>query len=46
MSFQTLSINNEPEPQGYEQEQFDIILAANVMHATSDISNALSHTKS
>ncbi|KAK4188780.1 highly reducing polyketide synthase AFT9-1 [Podospora australis] len=34
MEFQTLDIGADPLPQGYEAESFDLIIAANVLHAT------------
>jgi acyl transferase domain-containing protein/NADPH:quinone reductase-like Zn-dependent oxidoreductase/NAD(P)-dependent dehydrogenase (short-subunit alcohol dehydrogenase family)/SAM-dependent methyltransferase len=34
MEFQTLDISADPLPQGYAAESFDLIIAANVLHAT------------
>ncbi|KAH7821909.1 putative polyketide synthase PksE [Monocercomonoides exilis] len=43
MNFQTLNIENSPVEQGFEPHSQDIIIAANVVHATSDLSATLSH---
>jgi polyketide synthase PksN len=40
-SFQVLDIDQDVEPQGYLAGSYDIIFAANVLHATSSISNTL-----
>jgi NADPH:quinone reductase-like Zn-dependent oxidoreductase/SAM-dependent methyltransferase len=37
MQFRTLDIENDPVSQGIPEEQFDIIIAANVIHATSSL---------
>lgn len=46
VQFQPLSINRDIEQQGYEKGSMDIIIAANVMHATSDIRYSLQNVKS
>ncbi|RFU79402.1 polyketide synthase [Trichoderma arundinaceum] len=38
---ETLNIENDPLQQGFEAEQYDVILAANVLHATKSIDNTL-----
>jgi acyl transferase domain-containing protein/NADPH:quinone reductase-like Zn-dependent oxidoreductase/acyl carrier protein len=43
MSYQTLNIEYHPERQGFEQGQVDLILAANVIHATADLKQTLEH---
>jgi SAM-dependent methyltransferase len=40
-SFQVLDIDQDVEPQGFLPGSYDIIFAANVLHATSSISNTL-----
>ncbi|KAL7935483.1 fatty acid synthase S-acetyltransferase [Trichoderma chlorosporum] len=42
MRFQTLDIEKDPLKQGFEAEQYDVILAANVLHATKNIDHTLS----
>jgi polyketide synthase PksN len=46
VQFQPLSINRDIKQQGYEKGSMDIIIAANVMHATSDIRYSLQNVKS
>ncbi len=41
MHFQTLGITQDPEKQGFEKNSFDLIVAANVLHATPRLSEAL-----
>jgi NADPH:quinone reductase-like Zn-dependent oxidoreductase/acyl carrier protein len=43
VQFQTLNIETDPLQQGYEAHTFDLILASNVLHATRDLREALSH---
>ncbi len=43
MRYQTLNIEHHPETQGFEQGQVDLILAANVIHATADLKQTLEH---
>ncbi|MCH8147569.1 MAG: SDR family NAD(P)-dependent oxidoreductase [Planctomycetes bacterium] len=40
-----LDIERSPQTQGFATDEFDIILAANVLHATSDLRRALAHVK-
>ncbi len=42
---QVLDIERDPATQGFEAGQFDIIIAANVLHATSNLRHALDHTR-
>ncbi|MEP7311634.1 MAG: beta-ketoacyl synthase N-terminal-like domain-containing protein, partial [Pseudomonadota bacterium] len=37
MEFQSLDLEHEPAGQGLQGQQFDLILASNVIHATSDL---------
>lgn len=41
MHFRTLNIENDPIAQGFDAEQYDIIVASNVVHATKDIETTL-----
>jgi acyl transferase domain-containing protein/acyl carrier protein/protein-L-isoaspartate O-methyltransferase len=40
---QTLDIERDPAQQGFAGERFDIVLAANVLHATRDLRQTLAH---
>lgn len=46
MEFTTLNIEEDPIQQGFKPESFDIILAANVLHATKHIAQTLAHVRS
>ena len=41
-----LNIENDPASQGQELGSFDIVVAANVLHATEDLSKSLQHAQS
>ncbi|KAL5042782.1 hypothetical protein BDW71DRAFT_210911 [Aspergillus fruticulosus] len=43
MLFDKLDIENDPAGQGFELESYDIVIAAQVLHATTSISKSLSH---
>src|SRR5262249_25468803 len=43
--FQVLDIERDPQEQGLPAHGFDIILAANVLHATADLRETLGHLK-
>ncbi len=43
ISFEILNLEQSPELQGFEPASFDLVVAANVIHATQDIAAALSH---
>ena len=45
VQYKVLDIGKEPERQGVEAGQFDLILAANVLHATSDLRQTLRHVQ-
>ncbi|KAI4288066.1 MAG: hypothetical protein L6R35_002669, partial [Caloplaca aegaea] len=45
MSFKTLDIEKDPLAQGYEEGTYDLMIAANVLHATQDLSGALVNTR-
>ncbi|KAK1595137.1 beta-ketoacyl synthase domain-containing protein [Colletotrichum navitas] len=46
MEFATLNIENEPTEQGFTPESYDLIVCANVLHATKSIQETLTHCKS
>jgi malonyl CoA-acyl carrier protein transacylase len=43
--YQLLDIEQAPESQGFSLHQFDLIVAANVLHATSDLRQTLHHVQ-
>ena len=43
--YQTLDIEKNPADQGFESHQYDIIVAANVLHATQDLQQTLLHVQ-
>ncbi len=43
--YQTLDIEQDPSTQGFESHQYDLIIAANVLHATADLHQTLQHVK-
>ncbi|MBW4689757.1 MAG: SDR family NAD(P)-dependent oxidoreductase [Komarekiella atlantica HA4396-MV6] len=43
--YQTLNIEVDPSIQGFESHQYDLIIAANVLHATADLSDTLEHVR-
>jgi NADPH:quinone reductase-like Zn-dependent oxidoreductase/acyl transferase domain-containing protein/SAM-dependent methyltransferase len=45
MKYMTLNIEEDPMVQGYDQESYDVIIAANVLHATSDLGVTLGHVR-
>jgi acyl transferase domain-containing protein/NAD(P)-dependent dehydrogenase (short-subunit alcohol dehydrogenase family)/acyl carrier protein len=46
MRFQMLDLEQEPATQGLAGELFDVLVASNVIHATTDIRHALRHVRS
>ncbi|MGB1249062.1 MAG: SDR family NAD(P)-dependent oxidoreductase [Candidatus Promineifilaceae bacterium] len=46
ISYQTLDIEQDPLTQGFERHQYDLIIAANVLHATQDLTQTLTHARS
>ncbi|MEH2172001.1 SDR family NAD(P)-dependent oxidoreductase [Nostoc sp.] len=44
--YQALDISQEPATQGLEGQKYDVILAANVLHATPDLQQTLAHVHS
>lgn len=45
MEFGTLNIENDPLGQGFGPESFDLIVCANVLHATKSIQETLEHCR-
>jgi len=43
LDFKVLDIESDPLAQGYKEASFDMIVAANVLHATRDLGTALEH---
>ena len=43
--YQTLDIEQKPTNQGFESQYYDVIIAANVLHATTSLSETLSHVR-
>ena len=43
--YQLLDLEREPGSQGFSANPFDIVIAANVLHATADLSRTLRHVK-
>ena len=42
---QVLDIEKDPARQGFKSESYDLVIAANVLHATADVRQALEHTR-
>jgi microcystin synthetase protein McyG len=40
-----LDVSREPSGQGFEEDRFDLIIAANVVHATPDVRRTLAHLR-
>jgi acyl transferase domain-containing protein len=45
MSFDLLDLEQAPEGQGFPEGSVDVVVAANVVHATADIRQALAHAR-
>ncbi|MEM7342898.1 MAG: SDR family NAD(P)-dependent oxidoreductase, partial [Chloroflexota bacterium] len=45
VQYQTLDIEQSPASQGFGQQTFDIVIAANVIHATQDLRETLTHIR-
>jgi malonyl CoA-acyl carrier protein transacylase/NAD(P)-dependent dehydrogenase (short-subunit alcohol dehydrogenase family)/acyl carrier protein len=46
LRFALLDVECSPEVQGFASQQFDLIIAANVLHATRDLRQTLAHVQS
>ncbi|NEQ06321.1 MAG: SDR family NAD(P)-dependent oxidoreductase, partial [Moorea sp. SIO4E2] len=45
VSYQTLDIEQDPTAQGFIAHQYDLIIAANVLHATTSLEQTLCHVR-
>jgi acyl transferase domain-containing protein/NADPH:quinone reductase-like Zn-dependent oxidoreductase/NAD(P)-dependent dehydrogenase (short-subunit alcohol dehydrogenase family)/acyl carrier protein len=45
LDYKVLDIEKDPWQQGFAPNQFDLVIAANVLHATEDLSKTLAHVK-
>uniref|UniRef100_A0A8H7KAW2 Carrier domain-containing protein n=1 Tax=Bionectria ochroleuca TaxID=29856 RepID=A0A8H7KAW2_BIOOC len=45
MEYKTLDISKDPVEQGFKSEQYDLIIATNVIHATHTISESLANVR-
>ena len=43
--FRVLDIEGSPEEQGFDAHSYDLLIAANVLHATRDLSHTLTHCR-
>ncbi|KAL8782461.1 MAG: hypothetical protein Q9213_005355 [Squamulea squamosa] len=46
LEFRTLNIENDPQGQGFEKEGYDLIIAANVLHATTKLDKTMMNVHS
>ena len=45
ITYGKLDIERDPEPQGYEKGSYDIVVAANVLHATKSMQNTMANVR-
>ncbi|KAK8126997.1 uncharacterized protein PG998_002756 [Apiospora kogelbergensis] len=45
MLFKTLDIEKDPAAQGFAENTYDVVVAANVLHATKSLKETLAHTR-
>ena len=45
VNYRVLDIEKPPQTQGFEEGQFDLIVAANVLHATRDLGQTVEHVR-
>ena len=45
VEYQTLDIEADPAAQGFDSHGYDLVIAANVLHATSNLGEALAHCR-
>jgi acyl transferase domain-containing protein len=45
VQYRALNIEQDPLHQGFKEQSFDLVIAANVLHATCDLSESLHHTR-
>ena len=46
LQYKTLNIEDDPQAQGFESEGFDLIVAANVLHATASMESTMQNVNS
>ncbi len=45
VSYRTLDIERPPQEQGFDAQRYDLVIAANVLHATTDVARGLAHAR-
>lgn len=45
IDYKLLDVERDPIEQGFAAQQFDVVIASNVLHATSDLRRALNHVR-
>lgn len=45
VQYQTLNAEEDPAPQGFQPRSFDVVVAANVLHATRKLKDTLAHVR-
>jgi SAM-dependent methyltransferase len=45
LNFRKLDVENDPESQDFKPASYDVIVAANVLHATSDMHRTMTHVR-
>jgi acyl transferase domain-containing protein/NADP-dependent 3-hydroxy acid dehydrogenase YdfG/acyl carrier protein len=45
VEYRLLDIERDPASQGFERGRYDIVIAANVLHATADLTGAVAHAR-
>lgn len=45
VEYRLLDIERDPMSQGFSPQSFDLVIAANVLHATSDVKTSLTHVR-
>ncbi|KAK2012538.1 beta-ketoacyl synthase domain-containing protein [Colletotrichum eremochloae] len=45
MAFRVLNVENDPLAQGFEAGRYDVVVAANVLHATKEMDETLRHAR-
>ncbi|MBD9358028.1 type I polyketide synthase [Methylomonas albis] len=46
IEYKTLDIEKDPQAQGFKLQDYHIVVASNVLHATEDLAQTLKHTRS
>lgn len=46
ITYKRLDITQDPSDQGFEQQDYDVVIAANVLHATADMVKTMTHVRS